>query len=156
MTPKILYKSLPKNITAHLFQWLSSMWQRCFANNNIKYNINMPQQANEYHPKIGGWCIVACCKECPTPIPPKEDWLAVFRHFYDDNEAGGSSRWFVTPDTVKNFIKGLLATKEKHSDTANVRLERNIGMLRQALNEDRITDPKKMVTNEYIKHWLEL
>lgn len=31
-----------------------------------------------------------------------------------------------------------------------------IGMLRQWLNEDRITDPKKLVTNEDILHWLNL
>ena len=31
-----------------------------------------------------------------------------------------------------------------------------IGMLRQHLNENCITDPKKMVTNEEIKHWLEI
>jgi len=31
-----------------------------------------------------------------------------------------------------------------------------IGMLRQWLNEERITDPKKMVTSEEIKHWLEI
>lgn len=31
-----------------------------------------------------------------------------------------------------------------------------IGMLRQWLNEDRITDPKRMVTNEDIIHWLTL
>jgi len=30
----------------------------------------------------------------------------------------------------------------------------NIGMLRQWLNEDRIDEPNKMVTNEDIKHWL--
>lgn len=29
-----------------------------------------------------------------------------------------------------------------------------IGMLRQWLNEDRIDDPKKMVTNEEIATWL--
>ena len=34
--------------------------------------------------------------------------------------------------------------------------ELNIGLLRQWLNEDRITDPKKMVTNEQIKEWLEI
>jgi hypothetical protein len=33
---------------------------------------------------------------------------------------------------------------------------RNIGMLRQWLNEDRITDATRMVTNQDIKHWLEL
>lgn len=31
----------------------------------------------------------------------------------------------------------------------------NVGMLRQWLNEDRIIDPKKMVTNEDLLHWLE-
>ena len=31
-----------------------------------------------------------------------------------------------------------------------------IGMLRQYLNEHRIADPKKMVTSEEIKHWLEI
>jgi hypothetical protein len=34
------------------------------------------------------------------------------------------------------------------------RVEIGIGMLRQWLNEDRITDPKKMVTSEVIKDWL--
>ena len=33
--------------------------------------------------------------------------------------------------------------------------EQKIGMLRQWLNEDRITDPDKMVTNEQIKIWLQ-
>ena len=32
--------------------------------------------------------------------------------------------------------------------------ELNISMLRQWLNEDRITDHKRMVTNEDIKFWL--
>lgn len=30
----------------------------------------------------------------------------------------------------------------------------SIGFLRQWLNEDRITDPNKMVTNEDLRHWL--
>lgn len=33
---------------------------------------------------------------------------------------------------------------------------RNISMLRQWLNEDRITDPEKMVTNEEIEYWLKI
>ena len=32
----------------------------------------------------------------------------------------------------------------------------NVGMLRQWLNEDCITDYKKMITNEDIIHWLKL
>jgi len=31
--------------------------------------------------------------------------------------------------------------------------DKKIGMMRQWLNEDRITDSKKMVTNEELKHW---
>lgn len=31
---------------------------------------------------------------------------------------------------------------------------RNVGMLRQWLNEDRISDPKRMVTNADLLHWL--
>lgn len=31
---------------------------------------------------------------------------------------------------------------------------RGIGTLRQWLNEDRITDPERMVTNEQLEHWL--
>lgn len=34
--------------------------------------------------------------------------------------------------------------------------EQRIGMLRQWLNEDRITEPGKMVDNEQILHWLML
>lgn len=34
--------------------------------------------------------------------------------------------------------------------------EMRIGMLRQWLNEDRITDVDKLVTNDDIKHWLNL
>jgi len=33
--------------------------------------------------------------------------------------------------------------------------EINISNLRQWLNEDKITDPKRMVTNEDLKHWLD-
>lgn len=34
--------------------------------------------------------------------------------------------------------------------------EIRISMLRQWLNEDRISDPKKMITNADIKYWLGL
>jgi len=35
-------------------------------------------------------------------------------------------------------------------------LEQNIGMLRQWLNEERIDDVEKFVTNKELKHWLSL
>ena len=37
-----------------------------------------------------------------------KDWSTVFKTFYDDNEAGGSSRWFVSPETVRNFIEQIV------------------------------------------------
>ena len=39
--------------------------------------------------------------------------------------------------------------------TKNNDINLRIGMVRQWLNEDRITDPKKMITNEDLKHWLD-
>ena len=41
-------------------------------------------------------------------------------------------------------------TPSSHKGESN----KNISMLRQWLNEERITDPKKLVTNEEIEHWL--
>lgn len=38
--------------------------------------------------------------------------------------------------------------------TMSEELSLKIGFLRQWLNEDRISDPKKLVTNEDILHWI--
>lgn len=38
--------------------------------------------------------------------------------------------------------------------TDYLELKHNIGLLRQWLNEDRITDTSKMVTNEQLEQWL--
>lgn len=40
------------------------------------------------------------------------------------------------------------------NEMKKLRMNTRIGMLRQWLNEDRITDSKKMVTNEDIEDWL--
>jgi hypothetical protein len=53
----------------------------------------------------------------------------------------------------KNVASGEnMTTEEKR--LLNELLDANIGFLRQWLNEDRITEPKKMVTNEELKYWL--
>lgn len=44
----------------------------------------------------------------------------------------------------------------KCEECGNHSILKNIGALRQWLNEDRITDPKKMVTNEQIMNWLNI
>jgi len=49
---------------------------------------------------------------------------------------------------IEDWLEGKLTAIEK-------RHKISVGMLRQWLNEDRITDPKKMVTNEQIEIWFE-
>lgn len=53
----------------------------------------------------------------------------------------------------------VIETQEKYNkiflNGHEVLSEKRIGALRQWLNEDRITDPHKMITNEQIKMWLE-
>ncbi len=64
--------------------------------------------------------------EC-TAISEIEDWEEVFDMFYDDNEAGGSSRWLVAPTNVKVFIKGLVAgTRFKENEKANKACENQV------------------------------
>ena len=46
--------------------------------------------------------------------------------------------------------KLLTSTEERVRES----MLKNVGMLRQWLNEDRITDLKKMVSSEDIIHWL--
>lgn len=43
---------------------------------------------------------------------------------------------------------GALQEREK--------IVKRVSMLRQALNEDRITDPNRMIDNEYLKRWLDI
>ena len=52
----------------------------------------------------------------------------------------------ITPNKAYRKLKSLIK-KERISDT-------KIGMLRQWLNEDRIKDAKRFVTNKDIKDWL--
>lgn len=54
-----------------------------------------------------------------------------------------------------NAIKKYWADKKAAEAPITTNL-RNIGMLRQWLNEDRISDPEKMITNEDIASWLTL
>lgn len=55
-------------------------------------------------------------------------------------------------EETKGQIEAMFAQAVNKARPTDLR----IGMLRQWLNEDRITDPKKMVTNEELKVWLEL
>lgn len=56
-----------------------------------------------------------------------------------------------TKQEMKDWLTTTLTTLEA---THQQELEKNISFLRQWLNEDRITDPQKMVTNEDLEYWL--
>lgn len=60
---------------------------------------------------------------------------------------------------MKHFLSSLTPTDNNKEDIQaelhwNEELRRKVGFMRQWLNEDRITDPKKMVTTEELLHWL--
>jgi len=49
--------------------------------------------------------IEAVCEEIGKNINISE-FDKIFREFYDDNEAGGSSRWLVAPTNVQIIVRG--------------------------------------------------
>ena len=57
----------------------------------------------------------------------------------------------VSKKEIKKFIQKEIddAVKEERE-----RLEQKVGMIRQWLNEDRITDPKKMITSEDLLYFI--
>lgn len=70
-----------------------------------------------------------------------------------------SSESVVSTQSLRQQISEILVrwsmpTRQAAISELEQLMKRNIGMLRQWLNEDRITDPKKMVTNEEIEYWL--
>ena len=42
------------------------------------------------------------------PPNPPNTWKEIFRKTYNDNEAGGSSRWLITPTTAEVMIEGFI------------------------------------------------
>lgn len=51
---------------------------------------------------------------------------------------------------VKELVSALTFLEATHQQE----LEKNISLLRQWLNEDRIANPADMVTNEDLRYWL--
>ena len=63
----------------------------------------------------------------------------------------GSVRFIATRQELEQFLKESLTSM---LDDRDKELQQKVGMLRQWLNEDRITDVNRMVTSEQILHWL--
>ncbi len=58
--------------------------------------------------------------------------------------------------TYIDWIEEIRQQREEAAREAIQNLNIPIGMLRQWLNENRITDHKKLITNEDIKYWLNI
>ena len=54
-------------------------------------------------------------------------------------------------DTVEKAIDIIVSQREKEIADE---VKKKVGLMRQWLNEDRITDNNKMVTSEELLHWL--
>lgn len=62
-----------------------------------------------------------------------------------------------TTESVLEYLKQfLLNTIREVREDAGRAVKSKVGFLRQWLNEDRTTDPKKMVDNQQIEFWLGL
>ena len=66
---------------------------------------------------------------------------------FDERTLSYLAPTFELESELKQFITKLLQTQRDE-------IRQNVGMLRQWLNEDRIKDAKRFVTNEQIEDWL--
>ena len=82
----------------------------------------------------------------PTPFTQSEE-KRFDKEFYSFANTQERYGWGAMKSEIKQFILS-------HDARRDDELRKNIGMMRQWLNEDRITDPKKLVTNEDIADWL--
>jgi hypothetical protein len=83
----------------------------------------------------------------------REDWekrlFKIIDKFFTVD--GKEKHLSVFENDLKDFIRSLL-THQREEMIAQ--LKQDIGMLRQWLNEDRITDSNRMVTNKEIAMWI--
>lgn len=78
----------------------------------------------------------------------KTDWCSAYVNWCKEHLP------HVIPTDHEKIADFFLSILHRELENREKEIEKNIGMMRQWLNEDRITDPKKMVTNEELKHWL--
>ncbi len=77
---------------------------------------------------------------------------------YQEEQDDYSQGYYMAMNTVMKFLsslqsKPLAEEREREELDEKAKFTRNVSMLRQWLNEDRITESSKMVTNEELLHW---
>lgn len=98
-------------------------------------------------------------KTCNTPKATTSlpTWEEEFNELYGDtdvyeNDLIPKNDVLATHHHIKKFISRTIANARREG-MQNI-TSQDVSMLRQWLNEDKIDDPKKMVTNEDIMYWL--
>ena len=99
--------------------------------------------------KICYFCVV---KDFPTPQLEKGWEEEMFKYSHEKYIGSSSDLYINTTRAIKICSQALADNRRKVVEE----LKPKIGMLRQWLNEDRITDVNKMVDNEQIEKWLGL
>jgi hypothetical protein len=101
---------------------------------------------------------VTCdCKECVSTPPTDSNWETNFEVSKYNMAFVGMTEKDIEDghNWIKMFIKQTIQQeRQKERQKMIGEIDKNIGMLRQWLNEDRITEPSKMVENDEIRHWL--
>ena len=69
---------------------------------------------------------------------------------------GGGMAYTVEAGKVNELCEFIDKKLDTLAERYAERMNMNVGMLRQWLNEDRIKDADKFVTNEELEHWLGL
>lgn len=91
----------------------------------------------------------------------KPKWEIEFERLFTLNKNGDLELNFTDDTSIpkddKQLLKSFISSTLQNAITEErERINSRVGILRQLLNEERITDPNKMIDNEYIRKVLSL
>ncbi len=103
------------------------------------------------HPPTEGYTGMTPCKKCGligrwSSTPHPESWEEKIRQDYK-----GIISQAQIEATIKYWRDFMNVNISQAITTERERIRKEIPILRQLLNEDHITDPDKMITNEYLE-----
>lgn len=65
-------------------------------------------------------------------------------------------REYASHETTEELVNLIQSERRAEREYVLQQIDSKIGFLRQWLNEDRVTDPRKLVKSEQISNWLEI
>lgn len=87
-------------------------------------------------------------EDCGDDYSEQKEWLKKNNHLYN-NEVYNEPMYDLSEDKIKKFLSQAI-DRVREETINNI----NVSFLRQWLNEDRITDENKMVSNEEIMKFI--